>query len=274
LKKLAEIAPLVEPVEDPRQAHWLVRPGGEQVYLVPACGRPGPDAGADPLFGPYPAGGGEMSLRLKASLERIARAENLKRLAAATQEASGDLGIKVQVELRLGRDRFDRAGSFPVAWPDTHLRFYDGDYVVLTLRNTGRVTADVSILLIDSGYGVSCLFPRQGMLNRIHAGDILRLPPVKQTAEKTSGLEHLAVVAVKGEGQAVDFACLEQPTLARARSLAGGSRALDSPLGKLFQNALFAEGRARGMQMDDLDNHSLSLLSWRIVPERRPAGPK
>ena len=41
---------------------------------------------------------------------------------------------------------------------------------------------------------------------------------------------------------------------------------LNSPLGRLFQNALFAEGTTRGLSRAAVNDYALGVLSWQSVP--------
>jgi hypothetical protein len=153
-----------------------------------------------------------------------------------------------------------------------------GDLVAWRLKNRGRATLDVTLLFIDSGYGIKAFFPKPSQAvsgeNRFVPDQTHRIGPavVKPT---TFGQEHLVVIAVKADRQPIDFTCLEQPGLeaARERDVArgAGKEALGSPLGRLLQNAMYGRGKARGMEMVESDNHVLRLLSW-SVPPRQQAG--
>ena len=81
----------------------------------------------------------------------------------------------------------------------------------------------------------------------------------------------MMVIAVKGEGQPVDFTCLAQPTLEKAEEAAtrgSGKRSLGLPLGQLLKNAVYAQGAARGLDVVDADTQSLRLLSWSVQPQK------
>ena len=97
---------------------------------------------------------------------------------------------------------------------------------------------------------------------------------------KTVGLENLVVIAVKArvEDLPADFSFLAQETMPRARGLKGvrgnEERTIDSPLGRLFQNALYGEGATRGASSLDIDDYALRLLSWRTLARPREAGAK
>jgi hypothetical protein len=73
------------------------------------------------------------------------------------------------------------------------------------------------------------------------------------------------MIAVQADGPPVDFSCLEQPTLDRSR---GAGEPLDSPLGRLLKNALYASGGTRGMDRADVDKSALRLISMQTLPRR------
>lgn len=278
LKRLDDLGgegSLVEVVADQRQADWLVRRRKTQILLVPAAGwaKSNDPVKSPQQFGPVPTDE-QMVPWLKKRLERISRAENLKKLASNGQEEAargGDQGPRVEVEIRRCRDASDRTGQVAVAWPSPNVTFYYGDRVIFVLRNKGRVPVDVTLLYVDSGYGIDCLFPKtkNNELNRLGPGEAMPVPT--DPVAGTFGLEHVVVIAVKAEGQPVDFSSLEQPTIETAKARGGASRSLESPLGRLLQKGLYGEGKSRGMAREEIDDHTMSLLSWHVVPRKRPA---
>jgi hypothetical protein len=144
---------------------------------------------------------------------------------------------------------------------------YDGDQLFLRLSNPGEVPADVTLLYVDSDYEIKCLFPESGEYNRLRPGEGLTLlPPLKVEAE-APGLEHLVVIAVRGEGTATDFGFLEQPALEKAATRGKFAlRGLNSPLGQLFRAGVYGDGRTRSLAQADIDACHLRLHSWRIAP--------
>ncbi len=79
------------------------------------------------------------------------------------------------------------------------------------------------------------------------------------------------MIAVKADGQPVDFTCLAQPSLARAADAAtrGGRAPLATPLGRFLKHALYANGAVRGLDLVEADAPVLRLLSWTVAA---PAG--
>ena len=268
LKEVAK-APdsLVELVKDDQKADMVVRVKGEKIFLVGAdmaqrIGELPP--GAD-YFGPYSV---EQAGRLQDDLTRIARARNLLKLVSGAANAAAE---DLEVTMVKLKNRNDKKGEL-LKWGAKGLVLQPGDWVSWRITNRGLVPLDVTLLFIDSGYGISALFPRRGTgmsgQNRFLPGKSHLLPPVRVNP-KTVGLEHVVVIAVKGEGLPIDFTCLAQPTLEKANAAtdrALGSSALDSPLGGLLKNALYAQGASRGLDMGEADTQVLRLLSWSVPP--------
>jgi hypothetical protein len=268
LKEIAK-APdsLVELVDDGQKADVLVRIKGEKLYLVAAgvaqrIGEPPPGAA---YFGPYSA---EQTDKIQDDLTKIARARNLLKLVSgASNTAAEDL----KVEMVKLIDRNDKKGE-QLKWGARGLVLQPGDWVSWRVTNRGKTTLDVTLLFIDSGYGITPLFPRRGAAgsgeNRFLPRQSHLLPPVRVNP-KTVGLEHVVVIAVKGEGQPIDFTCLAQPTLEKAQEAAtrgAGKQAIDSPLGGLLKKAMYAQGASRGLDMVEADMQVLRLLSWSGPP--------
>lgn len=270
LEKFKRESSLVLPVEDVRQADWLLRRQQSQWLLMPAAGL-SQARDAQTFFGPVPADG-HFAAWLVDRMSRIARAENLLKLAATSQaEQGGSEGssVAVQLEIRRAQTLDDKQGNIPVAWPQPSLTFHAGDLLIFKIINTGHLPADITILYVDSSYGISSLFPQQGELNRLQPGEAFLIPPVRITTD-TTGLEHMIALAIKGEGQPVDFSGLEQPRLeaVRTRGL-GNQRGLATPLGLLLQAGLYGQGITRGLSRHNIQDYSMQLYSWRVSREPR-----
>jgi len=262
----------------PADADWLVRWDAGRVYLQRASEWSAGRGEGKPasLFGP--AEGGKTAEWLKASLEKIARAENLKRLTADSPEdgrGDDDASARIDVEVRLHKGEADAKGV-PVDFARGLPAVYDGDVAKVHLNNTGHVPVDVTILYIDNGYGITSLFPdtSKNEDNRIPPGGtrVIRLDVNGQTL----GAEHLVVIAVQGKGLNADFGSLEQPTIEEAKGSQKSrgrddGRGLNSPLGKLLQNALYGEGGTRGVsRRHEANEYVLKCLTWKIEPGKRP----
>jgi hypothetical protein len=277
-------------VASPRDgARWLLRLDSlrsGQLYLVPAAGWRPPTAGkADardvsglpPLFGPVPKGDRGLPWLLE-RLGRIARVQNLLALTGAPDDdlARSDTAVKVEVQVVRLRNRADKEGQL-LRWGGDGITLHKGDWIGFRVFNRSRYPIDISMLLIDGSYGIAPVFPKSATVdNRIPPGDKPFQLLTQATGDKVS-LEHLVVIAVRAREVELyaNFCFLAQPSLERAREVAGtsqrGRSSLSSPLGRLFQSALYAEGKTRGLSTTTIDDHAFRLLSWRYVPSKREA---
>ena len=274
----AEEASVIQLCEEPARADWLVRVARNEVLLVPGEGWARSSGGADTkLFGPVPLDD-RASAWAEDRLVRIARARNLLRIAAEAEDeqvrgwSSGEVDVRVEM-LRL-EDKQDRRGT-PVRWQRGGIQLQEGDLVRFRVENGSRFPVDVSLLFVDSGYGIHPIFPRSTRrdYNRLASGETLQTRPFRVTGT-TLGLEHLVVIAVMGEGETVDFCWLGQPTIESARgdvaTRGGGTRGFDSPLGSLLQQGMYAEGGQRGLAAEEADDVALRVFSWQTSAVEPP----
>ena len=269
LKKLSSGADsLLMLVDDPRRAQWLVRWDSGKVYLLPAEGiAVGAGKELPPLYGPAAAGENELEW-LRQRLTQIARVRNLEQLATSTDDAvRGDSAVRVGLEIRLLKSKTDREGQ-PLP-SDAQPVLHDGDRVLLRLANHNHFPVDVTLLYINGGLGIDSLYPGEGEINRLEPGEV---KPLRfRINAKTTGLEHVVVVAVKGTGgQPVEFSALAMPTLEAAQAserTRGASKGPATPLGRLLYQAMFKGGATRGAAPDELDEYRLDLHSWRVAPK-------
>jgi hypothetical protein len=86
----------------------------------------------------------------------------------------------------------------------------------------------------------------------------------------TTGQEHLLVIALNAKpvDEPVNFSFLAQSMIERSRAVGGEN--MNSPLGKIFQSALYGEGNTRGFASDEIDNYVVQALSWKTLTEKRP----
>jgi hypothetical protein len=177
--------------------------------------------------------------------------------------------VDITVEMLKLKDRADKEGQ-PIAWERGGMNLAHSDWVVWKVTNNGREAVDVSLLFVDSGYGITAAFPRPTTTadNRLLPKQSIRTNPVRINAKKSAGAEHMVVIAVQAEGAPVDLTDLARPSLPAAQQATRGDarQTLDSPLGKLFRHALYADGTTRGADFEAIDKHALRLLSWRVVP--------
>jgi hypothetical protein len=273
---LAEIAKdsnaLLDFVDERRPADVLVRLKDDKLYLFTAeiaqlANDPPPGA---VWFGPYRA---EQSEQMQKDLTNIARARSLlKVIVSGSSNASAEL----VVEFLKFKNKKDKQGEKFVPGPKGYV-LKAGDLIGWRITNPeqSRVNLDVTLLFINSQFGIMPLFPSKGEgasgINRVRPGNsVLKGPyPVK---DDTVGLEHLVVIAVKGDGPPIDFTILAQPTLAGAREVARGKEEtpLGTPLGRLLKGAMYGQGTARDLGAEiEADAQAFRLLSWSVQPPRK-----
>ena len=130
----------------------------------------------------------------------------------------------------------------------------------------------MTLLFVDSAYAIQAIFPEldEKVDNRLPPGGSHATDSWQVTGD-TVGLEHLVLIAVEGSGPQVDFSSLAQPEVGRARGARtrGGRSALDTPLGKLFEHALFRSGGTRGAPVSD--NNLVRALAWQVEPAGKAA---
>ena len=258
---------LVELTDDLRTASWFVRPDGNDLLLNPADRwrqAASDDSAEMPEFStrnsfriPRNATGPEESRELRDALQRIARAENLIHLAADTgshcdlNESGDELDFALQVHGFGPGGRLDE----PLASP---IRVRGGDRLQFVVDNRGWQAIDVTLLYVDSRFGITAIFPspKYNEINRIDAGQKRPLPTVRVN-DSTKDYEWLVVIAVAARGQPVSFADLEQPTIPATRS-----RGRRMPLSDLLDNALYAHGNARSMNREEESPFRLDVIPF------------
>ncbi len=269
---------LIHVVGDPNEADWLVRLDQENVYLVPAEGWAKSDVTeqtderisgpGQPLFGPLPVDD-DLTAQLSVRLRGIARARNLLAIANKQSERT-ESNLDVQLELVRFRDHTDAIGT--VVTEQGRLTLCAGDIVAFRVHNRSRFALDANLLLVDNGYGIHAFYPEPDTVadNRVPPNDQRRTRRFK-VRPATVGQEHVILIAIKAQGPPADFSWIAQPTIERARGNNLGTRDIitfESPLGRLFQHAIYSQGTARGLPNGELDNYVIRILSWRTSPQR------
>jgi hypothetical protein len=270
---------LFETAHESARADWLVRLEGGKAFLVPASGwaasMPGLREAASEAkqppsptyFGPTSSAPDVLVPWLEERLNRIARVQNLLALAAPEGTAlDPDASVQIKLELVRYRDRSDMEGK-PIAWQSTGRRLQAGDLVGFRVWNRGKTAVDVTLLFVDSGFGIKPWFPRPGTVgdNRVPPGQSVPGPRARVSAT-TVGLEHMIAIAVEAQSgqQPIDFSCLAQPTIESIRTR-GIDQPLESPLGRLFKQALYSQGGTRGLDAAEVDRHAVRVISWQVV---------
>ncbi len=242
-------------IDDAGDAEWLVRCGERDIQIIPAEGVSRRDlAGHRSSLAPI-ATNGDSARRVIQVLERIAHARALLRLAAFASDSSRkpDFGFALNVTDPQHR---------PLEWKSSGYTVRDGQHVQVEMHNTAGHSIDVTLLYVDSGFGITCLYPAIGEINRIAAAEkqIIEL----DITATTTGIESLLAIAVKADLQPVDFSILAQPSLPLTRD--GGSALLESPLGRLCRTAMYGRGKVRGIESAPNQNYDIRLITWRVDP--------
>lgn len=246
-------------------ADWFLRLDGKQGTLVPGTGWQSGN-GKPPVFQVGdPTDDKTFSAALRDRLTRIARALRLLRISGDAQPGSNRTGAtRVTVDL-LRYDKPDSPSAQPLAPGPSGRVLRSGDTIAFRVANPSAHPIDVTLLFIDSSYGIQALFPEPGTVddNRLMPGQERITPKVTVTAD-TVGAEQLVAIAVKASAARVDFSCLQQEAMDRTR----GARALnESPLGKLLVDAMFDEGGGtRGLKRAPLPQHHTLVIPWQTLP--------
>jgi hypothetical protein len=272
LKEIAkESNALIELADEGRPADVFIRVKNEKFYLVTAEAaqlvKESPPGAT--FFGPYTS---EQTAEMQVALTKIARARNLLKVVA---RGSSNAPSELEVEMLKFKDKQDaeeKKGVKVLSGQKGNV-LQPGDWVGWRITNSGksRVTLDVTVLFINSQYRIEPLFPKRGegagTVNRIRPDVSFWVGPFPVSA-KTTGMEHVVVIAVKGEGQPIDFTCLAQPTLEQASEMArGGEEPLDTPLGRLLKNSMYGQGTTRdlGAPVEPV-TQAFRLFSWLVPP--------
>jgi hypothetical protein len=261
-------------VDDRRQADWLVRFDAGQVLLVPGSGWPSAAGRAGP---PSFVPGGKWTdpaEGVRASLENVARAVNLVRLAsqdpASVQSQFGEC-LDVGMTIVVLADKYDPHGK-PLAWQKQGLLVPSGTLVRLTLENRERCEVDVTLLYVDSQFGISPIFPVNGQFNRLLANERHSLAPGKIVSDR-GGLEHFVLLAAPAQPQIppVDFSFLEQPSLQEASQGAGARGGLremrggGSSLERLLETAIDGREQTRAPKPRKPKEYSMRVISIQVA---------
>src|SRR5262249_57019319 len=109
----------------------------------------------------------------------------------------------------------DKEGEV-VPWEGGGRTLQVGDRVAFHVENRSRVPIDVTLLFVDSGFGIEPFFPEAGQVedNRFQPGQA-RTTPCRRVQDHTLGVDHMVVLALKAEGPPADFAWLPHPPLDR-----------------------------------------------------------
>ncbi len=250
---------------------WIVQARGKEIDLLSAD--TAAVAGDLPLQAPRVVVPERASAKALADcIGRIARARNLISLTAPGPTArpkdrdekalctDGD-AIDVEVGMVKLRDKDDGQGT-PIRSEGRELVLPTKQWVGWRVTNHSRFKVDVTLLFIDSDFSIVSAFPRagSGVDNMLTPGGSI-LAAKAQATPTTFDLDRMVTIAVRSEGQPLDFSVLQQPSITALRG--ADDRTMDSPLGRLFRSALYGAGTTRGGENLGRD-YRLDLMSWRV----------
>lgn len=268
---------LLEYVAELRQSDWLVRVRGDQLWLMPSTGwtaHSSPDGrDATPMvsnaLGPRTLDA-ETAPWLSQTLGRVARTRALLALADPKTAVATPRARQLDVQLEMRKVGNTTQMADEEGWQRDPDRMMAGDVVEFRVRNRSAVTVDVTLLFLDSGYGITAYFPRSGEVddNRVRPGAEIRTPLARITSQ-TTGREHMLLIAVKAGGAPVDFGCLMQPMLDKVRSSETGvGLSFDSPLGQILKSTYYGVSSTRGATAVGLESYTVTCLTWTTAVER------
>ncbi len=250
---------------DPADLRLLAR--DDAVWLLPPSGqlctrdilREGDDTACatEADLTPSVAGPSDGNARaLLDSLRAVARATNLMSVARATASGGAAVVVLVMEVRREGEAEFEgvSGGVRPVLRP--------GDYVRFRIENRSDQSQDVTVLFLDSRWGITTYYPQRiGAPNRMEAGGSQYIGNAVggfPVTASTTGLERMLLIAVPARGgNMTDFSRLAQPTLSATRALGSGS-----DLDNLLDQAGFRGGRTRGLGQQTQEDTTTQLVTW------------
>ena len=197
---------------------------------------------------------------LVSGLSRMIRAQNLLRLSSALGQTSGKLLINLDVNPE--EEEKQSYNTF-----SSLLSLHGGDKLKLEFKNTEAQAMDVSVLFIDSAFGIYQLYPEPGQPGRLSAGEVASVEG--EIENSTLGMEQFMVIATPADRNDPPsyYGFLQQEPMAYTRVL-DASRSLAS------NNALFAEAvgdqprsRGFGKKAKQQSQASAQLIRWQTVEE-------
>jgi len=257
---------LVELVNDPRKADWLLRSDQNGVELFEASGNRPPFPLPPPrtlLFGSS----------LRQDLEKVFRARNLVALASRfeAERYRGSSEVDVEVEVLLQKNRQSTSGVAPA--PAGGWVFRPGNLISFRIRNQSQSTrVDVTLLIVGIDLRIHNFYPRANDVGKsLIPGETLTIPtppdaPGEINEKPPFGPESLVVIAVPAKNPPFDFAALAQSGLPLTRA-EDVNQAPRSPLRELLESAMFGTGTRNGLEQSVADQYGLRILTWRTEPK-------
>ncbi|MCW5700491.1 MAG: caspase family protein, partial [Rhodospirillales bacterium] len=192
--------------------HLVVREG--RLWFLSSSGRlatDGPMKSASltiPETNSDEAGRRRLAANIITNLVRIGRVANLYRIAGHLSGNAIANSLDVRFKVTRGADgalESLEANEFPT--------LFDGDRLAFTMRNEGNAPLDVTVLFIDSAFGIEPWFPVDGRNNRLMPGDTVE--DALEVTLTTTGMERLFFIAAATQAASpgTNFSYLAQPRL-------------------------------------------------------------
>jgi hypothetical protein len=252
---------VVDLVDDPRQADWLVRFDRGQAQLVEASANRAPFSLPDP-------GSADLGEALRRSLEKVYRARNLIALAARFEGERERGSPEVDVEVEVLRHWDDSASG--EALPPGERLLRQGELVSFRVHNRSpKLWVDLTLLVVGTDFQIHAFYPRpEDPGKSLKPGGELTLPPPPQPPGKVGppfGPECLVVIAAAATVPPADFTILAQGGLRGTRG-EGREPVQSSPLGELLEFALLRSGTRGGLSAPEAARYGIRALTWRTEP--------
>ena len=231
---------------------WLLPPDG---FWIKSGEARSPSIGLDKSVD-------ELMRALSETLQKVAKVSNLMRLSG--QMLSGRIGANLEMRVEVIRAR---TGVKEVIPTGTIPSVGAGDKMRFVIKNSHSQPLDLTVLGVDSLYGISALYPIANEVNRLNPHDVVTIPgeneaPIELDG-KTEGQESIMLVAVEARAASPtsDLRFLEQAGLIQERGGAG-----ETTIESLFADASDGGHRSRGpVRGTALDSTTIKLFSYRAV---------
>lgn len=217
---------------------------------------------------------------LQGMLRAAAKAENILRIASL----SGQAGFAQQITTELQVERNGRrltGAEWAQGCLDADPRYLLGppsmassiclrgqDRVQLEVLNKGNRAFDLTVLYIDSRFGVTPMYPGAGSVNRVEARASVRVP--LEITDDVIGIERVVVFAVESPAAhagTLDLSFLAQPSLETVEQTRSGARGEEDDAIALFRSAGFGEGLAtRGVEHVTVPTRmGAQVFTWQVT---------
>ncbi len=171
----------------------------------------------------------------------------------------GAFAVEPEVEVRL----LKRGIHEPGVTVRSPIRVEPGSLVQFVVSNKGNIPFDLTLLYVDSRFGITSLFPETGEANRFLPSDTRSLPVIEIDG-KTTGREHLVAIAVSGKGQQpISFSTLAQSTIEKYRGQGIDREA--TALGGLLERGLYGEGMTRSAGREVVSAFHVGAIPFDVV---------